>query len=324
MTATPSLERVAGRERGLLLAALGTAFFSTSAVLVRLTAGYGPLEVASYRLLGGAAFVALFAVIGRTGLRLGDRAGGAGAAPVAVTSGAAASARGAARPQLLAVVTAGLVAALHFAFYVGSLYRTTIAHSLVLVNLSPVLSVPLAALFLKEKFDLRRLPGVAGVVVGLAVMVGLEPSLTRGQLLGDLMAFLAALAYAVYSLIGRSQRSDQSPGGLLAYTFWVYLIAGLALLPLAQGQRAFTLGPPPTTAGLVAILLLALLPTAAGHTLYNAALRRAGAVTVNLIATQEVTGGVLLGYLLLGETPSVQALVGGLITLGGLYLVLRR
>ena len=43
---------------------------------------------------------------------------------------------------------------------------------------------------------------------------------------------------------------------------------------------------------------------------------------VNLVATQEVTGGVILALLLLGETPSLNALVGAAITLIGIVLVL--
>jgi len=286
---------------GIGLAVAATVFFSTSAVLIRSAEGFTPLEVASYRLLAGAGLVGLFAAAARMGPARSRVPGRPRTAPAAV-------------------IGAGVVAALHFAFYIASLYRTTISHSLVLVNMSPLLAIPLSAVFLRERFDPRRLPAVLLSIVGLGIMVGLEPGLTGEQLVGDGMALLAALAYAVYSLIGRSQKSGS---GLLTYAFRVYLVAGLALLPLALWQRAFTLGPAPGPQGFVAIGLLALLPTAGGHTLYNAALRRADAATVNLIATQEVTGGVLLGLVLLGEVPSVQAVVGGLVTLVGLYLAVR-
>jgi len=307
----------AEQTQGLRLAILATLFFSTSAVLVRLASGLGPLEVASYRLILGAGFVAVIAAAGRQRSRSLLRE--------PVLAGEAAGVRPSPARRFLPILAAGLVAALHFAFYIGALYRTTIAHALVLVNLSPLLAMPLAAVFLGERFDLRRLPGVLVVIAGLAIMVGLEPGLTRAQLSGDLMALLAALAYAVYSLIGRGQRTRTN---LLAYAFWVYLVAGLALLPLAQWQRVMGRVSAAGTAlpglTILAVVLLALLPTAGGHTLYNAALRRADAVTVNLIATQEVTGGVLLGLLLLGEVPSAQAIAGGIVALGGLGLVLAR
>jgi len=307
----------AERTQGIRLVVLGTLLFSTSAVLVRSAEGFTPLEVASYRLILGAAFIALFALAGGQTLNpfqdsgskeaLGDRRDAAG--------------------RLWALAGAGAAAAVHFAFYIASLYWTSIAHSLVLVNLSPVLALPLAVLFLGESFELRRVPGVLLTIAGLAVMVGLEPRLTPRMLVGDLMALAAALAYAVYSVIGRTQRAG---AGLLPYTFWVYLTAGACLLAPALWQAGWAAagwaaGPGRlSAAGVAAVVLLALLPTAGGHTLYNAALRRADAVTVNLIATQEVTGGVLLGALLLGEVPSLETVLGGAVALGGLWLVLRK
>jgi drug/metabolite transporter (DMT)-like permease len=56
--------------------------------------------------------------------------------------------------------------------------------------------------------------------------------------------------------------------------------------------------------------------------MYNAALRRTHATTVNLIATQEVTGGVLLGMLLLNQVPQPNEIVGAAITLVGIAIVL--
>ena len=73
---------------------------------------------------------------------------------------------------------------------------------------------------------------------------------------------------------------------------------------------------------IASILALGLLPLALGHTLYNAALRRTRATPVNLIATQEVTGGVILGMFLLQEIPSLNSLAGALITLAGIVLVI--
>ena len=63
-------------------------------------------------------------------------------------------------------------------------------------------------------------------------------------------------------------------------------------------------------------------PLGIGHTLYNAALRHTHATTANLIATQEVTLGILLGALVLGEMPQINEIAGALVTLLGIVLVL--
>jgi drug/metabolite transporter (DMT)-like permease len=67
---------------------------------------------------------------------------------------------------------------------------------------------------------------------------------------------------------------------------------------------------------------MALFPSALGHTLYNAALRHLHPSIPNLIASQEVTGGILLAWVLLGETPTVNVVAGASMTLIAVALVL--
>ena len=71
------------------------------------------------------------------------------------------------------------------------------------------------------------------------------------------------------------------------------------------------------------MVFLGIGPLGIGHTLYNAALRRVPATAVNLIATGEVFGGVLLSALFLAEYPTPFALAGGAIILLGIGLVIR-
>jgi drug/metabolite transporter (DMT)-like permease len=72
---------------------------------------------------------------------------------------------------------------------------------------------------------------------------------------------------------------------------------------------------------MLAVLALGLFPLGIGHTLYNAALRRAHPTRVNIIATQEVTGGILLSWWLLREVPSANAVIGAAIMLVGVIQV---
>ena len=104
------------------------------------------------------------------------------------------------------------------------------------------------------------------------------------------------------------------------YAGVVYALAALWLLPAA----ALSFTPDGyTTRAVLSVVALGLLPLGLGHTLYNAALRRTSATTVNLIATQEVTGGIILGALLLQEIPTTASLVGAVITMIGIVLVVR-
>jgi drug/metabolite transporter (DMT)-like permease len=197
----------------------------------------------------------------------------------------------------------GLVAALHFLLYIASLSFTTIAHSLSLVYTAPIFIAILSAAFLGEHIPRRKYGGIAVAVLGLRM------------LFGDVLALGSAVCFGFYSVFGRSQR-DRYP--LLTYAFAVYGMAALWLVPVA----AMSFKPVYTPVAVVGILFLGVFPLGLGHTLYNAALRRVHASYANLIATQEVTGGILLGFLVLGEVPGANAIIGCLMTLGGILLVL--
>jgi drug/metabolite transporter (DMT)-like permease len=276
--------------KGVGLAVAATACFSSGAVLIRFSQALSPFEVTSLRLLLAAVFI-----------------------------GSAARTRGVAlaldRPHRPQVVAVGLVAALHFSTSIAAIYYTTIAHALTLTYTAPAMVAVASRVFLGERLRARQIAGILLTLTGIALLAGFEPALTARMLGGDLLALGAAAALAAYSLLGRRLRAALP---LLRYVFWVYLAAGLATLPLA----AATLTAPYPGAPLLAVALQALLPVALGHTLYNAAIRRLSPTLVSLIASQEVTGGIFLGWLLLGEGGTPTTFAGVAITLAGILLVL--
>lgn len=210
----------------------------------------------------------------------------------------------------------GLIAALHFFLYIAALEFTTVAHSLALVYTAPIFVAIFSWIFLDERLQPRQWLGVLVAVAGVAVLAGFEPMFDRRMLIGDLLAVGSAIAFGLYSVIGRSQRSRYT---LFAYTGTVFLLATLWLFPAA----VLNFSPNGyTTAAVLSVVVLGLLPLGLGHTLYNAALRRINATSVNLVATQEVTGGIILSIILLNEIPSINSLIGVLITLAGIVLVI--
>ena len=276
---------------GVIQAVAAAGFFSTGAILVRWAQDLAPIEVTSLRLLMGGLLVAAAA-----------RASGERTRP-----------SGADFRRLLPI---GLIAAAHFLAFIASLYFTTVAHCLTLTYTAPLFIAVLSRAFLRERLPRRAFVGSMVGLTGVAVLAGFEPHLTRRILTGDLLALVAGLAFALYSLFGRRERAHLP---LLTYASWVYLIAGAATAPFAIG----VLGRPVNTRAIAAVFAMALLPSALGHTLYNAALRRLHPSIPNLIATQEVTGGILLAWLLLHEVPTWNAAAGAAITLIGVGLVLR-
>ncbi|MFN3982306.1 MAG: DMT family transporter, partial [Caldilinea sp.] len=227
---------------GLLLVGIAVFFFSTSPVLVRWAAE----SLTAYEIAAGRLLLAGLLVLG-VGLVRGD-----------------------VRPtlsQLPMLLIVGLVAAIHFGSYIASLNFTTIAHSLALVYTAPVFSSLLSWWILGETLRLRQWLGVVVAVLGVAIMAGFEPQFDARMLIGDALALLSAVTFAVYSIAGRRQRHRMS---LLVYAGAVYLVGGLWLAPLAALN--FSAGGY-TPLAVISIMALAVVPLGLGHTLYNAALR---------------------------------------------------
>jgi drug/metabolite transporter (DMT)-like permease len=277
--------------RGVWLALLAVLCFSTAPILIIWANPLTPYEKAFGRLVIATLAMWILALAQRQPLRYGRRDWGK-------------------------FLLFGLVAAIHFLSYIASFNFTTIAHVLTVLYTAPVFVTLFSALLLKETIPRRKYLGVAVVIVGVGVQAGLEPMLTPRMLIGDGLALLTAITYALYSVIGRSQRERYA---LMPYALAVFGAAALWLVP--AGLLTFT----PASYGprqILALVGLGLIPLAAGHTLYNAALRRTHATYVNLVTSQEVTGSILLGVLLLGQMPTVNAVIGAAITLAGVALLM--
>jgi drug/metabolite transporter (DMT)-like permease len=288
---SPPVSPPKAEAHGLYWVALAVLFFSTSPILTRWAAiSLSPYEISAGRMLTAGVVVLGIALVRREALP--------------------------GPSDWLRFIGYGLVAALHFGSYIASLNYTTIAHSLAITYTAPIFVVLFSAWFLGEAMDRRTWLGTLIAVAGVAILAGFEPTFTRRMALGDLLALVSAICFGFYSIAGRSQRDRY---GLFAYAGTVYAVAGLWLLPLAMLNFSANGYTPPAVAS---VLFLGLVPLALGHTLYNAALRRTRAILVNLVATQEVTGGILLGIFFLGEFPTPITLVGVAITLVGIVLVI--
>ena len=287
--------RTRGEQRGILYAALAVAMFSISPVFVRWAGGWSPFVVTCLRMLIGSGTVYMVSLVW--------------------PQRGAKEQRHITRGDWPRFALWGLVTAFHFGCYIASLDYTSVAHSLALVYTSPIWVSLLSWLVLREPLPRRKWVGIFVTLVGMGVLSGFEPAWTPRMLIGDVLALGSAVAFGVYSVTGRAQRTRYS---LHTYATAVYGAAGLWLFPLA----VWTLRPVERVGvPLLSVVVLGVFPLGIGHTLYNAALRRTHSTLVNVIATQEVTVGVLLSWWLLGEMPSANAVAGALIMLVGVVQV---
>lgn len=284
----------------LILAVLGVSF---SGPLVRL-ADAPPLAVAVWRLAFSLGIIAVPLVIGGEWRQW----------------------RGLDRRDLGVALGAGAMLALHFWSWNASIGLTTIAASVVLVNMQPLAVAGLSVLWLREPPTRMQWTGIGVATMG-ALVVALPDLWSDGgaafrgrAVLGDGLALVGAVTAAMYYVAGRRLRATM---GLWAYVGIVYGACFVVLVGLAAAVRTPLWPYASRDMGIFA--LLALGPMLLGHTLMNWALKHVRAYQVNVVLLGEPIGATLLAALLPGirERPSAVTLVGGAIVLAGILLAER-
>jgi drug/metabolite transporter (DMT)-like permease len=184
-----------------------------------------------------------------------------------------------------------------------------------LVNIGPVFIAVLAGVLLREGFPRSLFTGCAVAFAGV-VLIGIATS-RHGldSTTGALLCIGAAAAYALAVVI-QKPLLERTSG--LTITFLACGVATLACLPFAP-QLADT-----DNAGAVAWLVyLGLFPTAIGFTTWAYALRRSSAGRMGAFTYLVPPLAVLLGWVVLSESPPALALAGGVLCLFGVALTRR-
>lgn len=230
------------------------------------------------------------------------------------------------RRDVALALAAGLMLALHFWSWNASIELTSVAASVVLVNLHPIIVAIASALLLHEPPTRLQWMGIAVAMIGALIIAGdaaLEGLAVTGRraLLGDALAVVGAITVAAYYLAGRKLRGTL---GLWPYVALVYGAALLALLAFAAVADVRVRGQPGRELAIFAALALG--PMLLGHTGMNWALRYVPAFVVSLALLCEPIGATILAAALPGirEIPPFLTLVGGALVLGGIALALPR
>lgn len=208
----------------------------------------------------------------------------------------------------------GLFLAIHFALWFESLKHTSVASSTTIVC-TEVIWVSLGyCLFLKGRISRKAMAAIAVTLAG-SVAIAFSDSATGGShLYGDILSLLAAIAVAVYTLLGRIVRERNSTA---VYTYIVYSVCAAVLLLLCLTQRYSLFGY--GISAVVVGFLLALFSTILGHSIFSWCLKFFSPSFVSASKLCEpVVAAVMAGFLF-GEIPSGLQLCGGALILGGVY-----
>ena len=254
--------------------------WSLGGLLVRALAVTNAWEIVFWRSLAMVAFVAVALALlhGRGALRAVRAIGGLGVLSAAFLAGT-------------------------FFFFIGSLTRTTVANTFVLMSVGPLLAAIAGRVVLGERVPARTWLAMGLAAFGIALMFA--DGVDRGQWLGTALALGVPVCFALNLVIirGARARADMLP---------TVMVAGVLSMVLA-----FPLAGPLSASGrdLAILALMGSVQLGLGCLLMTAASRHLAASEIGLLALLEPLLGPVWVWALMGERPSEAALLGGAVVL---------
>ncbi len=193
--------------------------------------------------------------------------------------------------------------------------ETTAGKAAMIINASVVLVAPLSVGFLKERMTSGKLIALIVGLVGVYLITapggeGRGASTLRGDLLIAGSSLMYAL-YVVFTKMAVSRRDVPALPFITAVFLWAVPIFLLISLPaLSRGVELHR-------NTLLSTLYLGLFCSVLPFALYTAAIKRIGALTSAIVLLAELVFGVLIAFLILGETLTKAVFAGcALICLG--------
>ena len=220
------------------------------------------------------------------------------------------------------LMVSGTVLAVHWIAFFQAIQVSTVAIGLLSFSSYPLFTTFLEPLFFREQLRRRNVLAVLLVICGLALVATSNNDdsnaiLSGSVVQGVLWGLVSGLGFAVLTLLNRGHVRKHSP---LLLTCWQNGIAALVILPWSWSESWDLSGK---DWGL--LFILGVVCTVGGHTLLINSLRHVRAQVVSiLIAGMEPVFAILFALFLLGETPSGQTLLGGVLIVGTTVFMISR
>ncbi len=206
-------------------------------------------------------------------------------------------------------VIAGLALVAAYSGGIYAIQTTTVANAMLLFATAPFMAAVLGWMVLRESVRTATWIAIAVAIAGIAIMVAEESG--DVALKGSLAALGSALGFAVFTVALRWGKSGEMLpsiflSGLFAIVITFTICQGLGLsvaLSLRDGSIAMGMGVFQVGAGLI---------------LYTLGSRSLPAAELTLLSLAEVLLGPFWVWLFLGETATINTLIGGAVLLSAI------
>ena len=198
----------------------------------------------------------------------------------------------------------GILIAAHWVTYFFALQWSSVAVGMLSLFTYPMITLLLEPFFFDVKYQRRHL--FLGVMI-LAGVYLLAPSFELNNTItqGVLMGMLSSFCYALRNIFMKQKIATVDGSVLMLYQMGVTTVI---LLP-----ALYYLEPESYIDKLPFILILGVVTTAVGHTLFLNSFKKFSVGTVSIMSGIQPIYGILLGVLFLSEIPSNRSIFGGML-----------
>jgi drug/metabolite transporter (DMT)-like permease len=198
-------------------------------------------------------------------------------------------------------IGAAIAHAVTMLLFVAANKTTTAANAILLQYTAPVMTAFIGAALLKERPRVEHFFALPIAAVGMIIMFINE--LGGGNLFGNVLAFMSAITMSFYFVFMRMQK-DGSPLESILLSHWLTAIICIII-------SLFLPFPQVTLKSLGAIAVLGIVQLGLSAILFSIAIKRVSVISAILIAIIEPVFNPVWVFMVIGEAPGVNALIGG-------------
>ena len=214
------------------------------------------------------------------------------------------------------IIFCGLFLALHFICFFAALHFTSIAKATLLGAMAPVFAAAIEKIFFNRRWNRGMVLGILFALFGALILQSGEMGEKNNDSTGIILALFAALFLALLMVFAEKVRKNAD---LFVFTRALYGWAAIVLLGLGTSlnHNLFYFN----SSDYFWLVLMGFIPTVFGHTLLYYALRYVRPTVVSAVPLGEPIFASLMALAFFAETIPIATLIGGGITLVGLYIL---
>lgn len=206
------------------------------------------------------------------------------------------------KEDILSIILSAIFLGTHWVTYFHALKLSNVAIGMLSLFTFPVITALLEPLFTKSKLNPIHILLALMVLLGIYILAP-DLNFESTYLKGILFGVFSALCYALRNLILKRHISKYDGTVLMTQQA---LIISICLLPVM-----FKMDITNIQTQIPYLILLGLVTTAIGHSLFIRSLKHFSVSTASIIGSAQPIFGIIIAFIFLNEIPTLNTFIGG-------------